>query len=117
MHRQIRVPSRVMVGHAAAWMCLATAAQAQEAGDPRRGLAFAQGVCAECHAVLPTERTSPRPELATFATIANTPGMTGTALAVWLRTPHKSMPNLIIEQEDRNNVIAYIVSLRGEPAK
>ena len=40
--------------------------------------------------------------------------MTGTALSVWLRTPHKSMPDLIIEQEDRNNVIAYIVSLRDD---
>ena len=54
---------------------------------------------------------SPRVGVATFKTIANTPGMTGTALAVWLRTPHKSMPNLIIEAEDRNNVIAYILSL------
>ena len=40
--------------------------------------------------------------------------MTGTALSVWLRTPHKSMPDLIIEPEDRNNVIAYIVSLRDD---
>ena len=40
--------------------------------------------------------------------------MTATALAVWLRTPHKSMPNLMIAPQDRNNVIAYIVSLRDD---
>ena len=114
MPSQIGLLSLKVVCYAAASMPLIAAAQAQEAGDPRRGLAFAQRVCAECHAVLPTQSTSPRPELATFATIANTPGMTGTALAVWLRTPHKSMPDLMLEPEDRNNVIAYIVSLRTE---
>lgn len=91
---------------------MATGARAQEPGDPRKGLTYAQEQCAECHAVLPAQPFSPRAGLATFRVIANTPGMTGTALAVWLRTPHKSMPNLIIETEDRNNVIAYILSLR-----
>ena len=95
----------------------ASLAQAQEPGDPRRGLEFAQRVCAACHAVLPSEKVSPRRELATFATIANTPGMTGTALAVWLQTPHKSMPNFVLELEDRNNLIAYIVSLLEKSAK
>ena len=96
---------------------MATMAEAQEAGDPRRGLQYAQRVCAECHAVLPAERSSPRPELPTFATVANTPGMTGIAIAVWLQTPHKSMPNLILKLEDRNDLIAYIVSLREQSAK
>ena len=81
-------------------------------------MAFAQETCASCHGVLATDLVSPRPSTATFRTIANTPGMTGTAIAVWLQTPHKSMPNLIIEPQDRNNVIAYIVSLRDkQPAK
>ena len=103
----------------AASMLVTTAitVRAQEPGDPRKGLAYAQERCAECHAVVPAERNSPRPGLATFKTIANTPGMTGTALSVWLRTPHTSMPNLIIEAEDHDNVIAYIVSLRERPAK
>ena len=105
--------------YAAACLLLtrATMAEAQEAGDPRRGLGYAQQVCAECHAVLPAERSSPRPELQTFAAVANTPGMTGTAIAVWLQTPHKSMPNLILKLEDRNDLIAYIVSLREQSAK
>ena len=94
---------------------LSTSSWAQEAGDPGRGLVFAQQACASCHAVLPKETTSPRPNTATFKTIANTPGMTGTAVAVWLQTPHKSMPDLIIEAGDRTDVIAYIVSLRDPP--
>jgi len=89
-----------------------SAVQAQEAGDTARGLEYAQRHCAECHGVLPGDRESPRPLIATFRTIANTPGMTGTALAVWLRTPHKNMPNLIVAAEDRADLIAYILSLR-----
>ena len=104
---------------AVAFACLAPAsvAQAQETGDLRQGLAIAQRICAECHAVLPSEKESPRRELATFAIIANTPGMTGTALAVWLQTSHKSMPNFILELDERNNLIAYIVSLLEKSAK
>ncbi len=89
-----------------------TAALAQESGDPSRGLAFAKAVCASCHSVLPAEYFSPRSGVATFKAIANTPGMTGTAISVWLRTPHRLMPDLIIEPQDQNDVIAYILSLR-----
>ena len=89
-------------------------AAAQDAGDASKGLAYAQKVCSECHGVGAGDRVSPKLGLATFKTIANAPGMTGTALAVWLRTPHLAMPNLIIETEDRSNLIAYITSLRDD---
>lgn len=100
-----------------AFFCVAMAsgARTHEQGDTKKGLSFARETCAECHGVLVTDRVSPRPDIATFNAIGNTPGMTGTAVSVWLRTPHKSMPDLIIETEDRTNVIAYILSLRIEP--
>lgn len=100
---------------AAALSMVCSAAQAQDAGDTARGLEYAQRHCAECHGVLPGDRESSRPPIATFRSIANTPGMTGTALAVWLRTPHKNMPNLIVAAEDRADLIAYILSLRERP--
>jgi mono/diheme cytochrome c family protein len=85
-------------------------AAAQEVGDARKGLVFAQNVCAECHGVAPGQLA---PAAApTFRAIANTPGMTALALNVFLRTPHRNMPNLIISDSDRDNVIAYILSLR-----
>ena len=34
------------------------------------------------------------------------------ALIVWFQSPHPNMPNLILEPGDRDDVIAYIVSLR-----
>jgi hypothetical protein len=34
---------------------------------------------------------------------------------VWLQTSHPNMPNLIVPPEDRDDVIAYILSLRDKP--
>jgi mono/diheme cytochrome c family protein len=92
----------------------ATSAEAQERGDARKGLNHARSVCAECHAVLPSETISPNAKAPTFKTVANTPGMTATALAVWFRTSHPTMPNLIINPEDMDDVIAYVLSLRDK---
>jgi mono/diheme cytochrome c family protein len=91
---------------------LTTAGQAQEFGDARAGQAYAQKVCAECHAVLGSEAASPVARATPFKTVANTPGMTGTAIAVWLRTPHPTMPNLIVARDDLENLVSYILDLR-----
>jgi mono/diheme cytochrome c family protein len=85
---------------------------AQSIGDAGRGLAYAQKTCAECHAVLSSQTASPRLGVATFKAIADTPGMTSIAIRVWLQTPHPTMPNLIIDAGDRDDVIAYIESLK-----
>lgn len=89
-------------------------ARAQEAGDAAKGAEYARRNCAECHGVRPVDVESPRPPIATFRAIANTPGMTGTALAVFFRTPHRNMPNLIVAEQDRADLISYILSLRDQ---
>ena len=78
-----------------------TSPWAQAAGDPGRGIAFALDTCASCHGVRATDLSSPLPNTVTFTEVANAPGMTGIAINVWLQTPHRSMPNLIIEPRDR----------------
>lgn len=93
---------------------LATVARAQESGNVKQGLQFAQTYCSECHAVSAGDTSSPSPGVASFKEIANTPGMTGLALAVWFRTSHPTMPNFILESDDEADVIAYILSLKEE---
>ncbi len=93
---------------------IATAGRAQEIGDPRAGLAYAQRMCAECHAVLASQAASPVAKATPFKIVANTPGMTGTAIAVWLRTPHPTMPNLIVAGDDIENLVSYILDLRDK---
>jgi mono/diheme cytochrome c family protein len=94
----------------AAASLLASAAHAQDA-DIEAGAAYAQEVCAACHAVLPNEETSPLPQAPTFQSVADTPGMTELALTVWLQSSHPTMPNIILKQDDLRNVVAYIRSL------
>jgi hypothetical protein len=38
--------------------------------------------------------------------------MKGTALRVWLSTSHPTMPNIVVEPPDMDNVIAYILTLK-----
>jgi hypothetical protein len=55
---------------------------------------------------------SPNKDAPSFFAIANTPGMTEMALGVFLFTPHRQMPNLIIPPSDARDLITYIVSLK-----
>ena len=89
-------------------------ADAEDIGDAGKGLAYAQKVCAGCHNVLRTEAASPNRQAPPFKKIANTPGMTVTALTVWSRTTHPTMPNLVIDPNDMDDLIAYILSLREQ---
>ena len=92
---------------------LASSAEAQT-GDPEAGAAYAKQVCVKCHAI---DRTglSPEPTAPPFKDVANTPGMTATALAVWLTTSHPTMPNIILDPHELDNVIAFILSLKNKP--
>jgi mono/diheme cytochrome c family protein len=89
-------------------------ANAVELGDAQQGLTYAKRVCAECHAVEAGEEQSPHLNAPTFDAVAKTPGMTERALIVWLQTSHPTMPNLVIPDDDTDNIIAYIMSLRGD---
>jgi mono/diheme cytochrome c family protein len=93
---------------------LAVSGAAAQDADIQAGAAYAAEICAACHAVGAEDLNSPLPEATPFQTVADTPGMTEMALAVWLQSSHPTMPNIVLEQDDMRNVIAYIRSLKGE---
>jgi mono/diheme cytochrome c family protein len=95
----------------AATLFVASGAWAQDA-DVAAGAAYAGEVCATCHAVQAGDEASPLPEATPFQIVANTPGMTELALSVWLQTSHPTMPNIVLEQDEMRNVVAYIRSLK-----
>jgi len=86
--------------------------QAQTPSDWQRGRALARQVCAECHAVGRRDLRSPNSRSPSFVAIASTPGMSAIALNVILHTSHRSMPNIILNAEQTNGIIAYILSLK-----
>jgi mono/diheme cytochrome c family protein len=81
----------------------------------QRGRSVAERVCAECHPVGSAATGRPRQGPASFEAIANTPGMTAMALSIWLETPHRDMPHILLERDDRDAVVAYITSLKRTP--
>jgi hypothetical protein len=85
-------------------------AVAQDIGNPARGRAVAVDLCAGCHAVFPRE-ASPNPDAPAFDRVADTPGMSALALGAFLRSSHRTMPNLIVPTEHASDLIAYILSL------
>lgn len=85
---------------------------AQEPGDAVKGAKLALSVCAQCHAVRADQSHSPNPMAPGFANVAGWPGMTDRALRVWLQTSHQTMPNFILKPRERDDVVAYILSLR-----
>jgi mono/diheme cytochrome c family protein len=91
----------------------AVAAQAQEGGDVEKGHDFARKICAECHGVEKGYQPSTEPFAPTFEAVAKAPGMSPLALAVFLQTPHATMPNLVLTASERADIIAYITSLKN----
>lgn len=114
--RQVRATGIVtaVTAAATALALLASPAAGAELGDARRGRDYAEAVCAQCHAVTPAETASPRPEATPFSVLSRLPGLNERALAVFLQTPHAEMPNLVVTGQDRDDLIAYIIGLRGE---
>ena len=87
-------------------------AQAQTIGDAGKGQEISVAKCGECHAVLPGQSPSPQRGVPAFQAIADTPGMTAAALTVFFRTHHKGMPNIVLDQDEQDHLIAYITGLK-----
>ena len=92
----------------------ASAANAQDTlGNQEAGRVYAREVCSPCHAITAEQASQRTIAIAPdFQTIANTPGMTATALRAFLQTPHPKMPNLILTPDQSADVIAFLLSLR-----
>ncbi len=103
-------PGSLLAG--TAFIMVANCAVAQEMGDAQAGAALAGQVCAECHAVRAGETKSPHSQVPSFQTVANSPAITAMALRVWFQSEHRSMPSLVLSEEDSDNLIAYILSLK-----
>jgi mono/diheme cytochrome c family protein len=87
-------------------------AAAQQIGSIKQGSEMANGICAECHAVNKGDPKSPNGHAPTFQSLANTRGISAMALRVALQTSHMRMPNIVLKQDERESVIAYILSLK-----
>ncbi len=104
--------ARTLLALAAVLIAPPAFAADQERGDPQHGRTYAEAVCAECHDVRGGHFDSPNPDAPPFQEIADTPDMTEMALYAFFRTPHASMPNLVVPSETIADLTAYLLGLR-----
>jgi mono/diheme cytochrome c family protein len=83
-------------------------------GDPERGRAIAEAWCIECHEVVPDVREPSITDAPPFQAVADDPAATEMALRAFLQTPHAAMPDLRPTPAEANDLIAYILSLKGQ---
>lgn len=105
---------RLVIAAATALAQAVGAAAQQSPGDPVAGLDYARAICADCHDVERDWDERAAFYGPPFVDIAALPSTTEMSLKVFLRTPHENMPDLILSDGDRDNVISYILSLRQE---
>lgn len=79
--------------------------------DAAHGLAVAERLCSNCHAVS-NATESARGDVPPFATIANFPEQTAERLAGKIIIPHPEMPSVQLTMSELRDVVAYILSLR-----
>jgi mono/diheme cytochrome c family protein len=81
-------------------------------GNAVQGAQLARELCATCHYVKKGDRGVSSAGAPSFQDVADNPAITAISLGVFFRTPHETMPNLILSQAETDNAIAYILSLR-----
>lgn len=101
---------------AAAMAAMTAPGAAQQVGDPVAGAALSRQWCANCHVVAPGQAATPGTGDAapTFPAIAAMTSTTALSLRAFLQQPHRRMPDWNLTRTQTDDVIAYILSLRGQ---
>ena len=82
-------------------------------GDAARGRDIALEWCTECHEVAPNVREPSVTDAPPFQAVADDPAVTEMALRAFLQTPHTDMPDIRPTPQQTDDLIAYILSLKG----
>ncbi|HXW24764.1 MAG TPA: c-type cytochrome [Xanthobacteraceae bacterium] len=93
---------------------MATPGRAQEpAGNAGMGHNLAKAICSDCHQV-DVDDPRPRADAPGFADVAALPSTTALSLRVFLVSSHRTMPNFQLPPGDIDDVVAFILSLKGK---
>ena len=105
---------RMVILLAGAIGALTFAGHAQDLpGDPALGRIRAAERCAECHRIGAGETATGRWNAPAFQALAADPKVTEFHLRTVLRTPHPTMPMLILERDELDHVVSYVLSLKA----
>lgn len=102
------------------WLQMLVAAglfgMAQPVGDPVSGARIAGTWCSNCHLVglapLHGAEAAAQDAAPPFAALARRASTTRAGLQAFLQKPHRRMPDYSLTEQQREDVIAYLLSLR-----
>ena len=83
-------------------------------GDVVAGRELAVRECSACHSVSAEQRIERLDAAPGFDEVAAKTQTTAISLRAFLQSSHPTMPNFMLSAEERDNVIAYILSLRQQ---
>jgi mono/diheme cytochrome c family protein len=92
-------------------LALALPALPAAAQDPSAGRNLAARWCMACHVVEPSQSRA-TDNAPTFRAIPARPGTTAASLDRYLSTGHTLMPDFSLSSQERDALVAYILSLR-----
>ena len=92
-------------------LALAPLALPAAAQEPSVGGRLAVRWCMACHVVEPNQSTA-TDNAPTFRAIAARPGTTASSLDRYLSIGHTLMPDFSLSSQERDALVAYILSLR-----
>lgn len=81
-------------------------------GDVAAGRTLVEKTCSECHSVSPAQRRQRLYKGPGFDELAANPRTTAISLRAFLQQSHPTMPNFMLTEKERDNVIAFILSLK-----
>jgi mono/diheme cytochrome c family protein len=93
------------------WACSSIAQQLP--GDPLVGGKLAREVCAACHIVSDDQLVDPDVGAPTFFEVIDDPSVSELSLRAFLQTSHPTMPNLVLTPDETDDIIAYLLTLKG----
>lgn len=87
-------------------------------GSAGYGRQLTEEICGECHRVSKTPTAKPPPMQEDLAAPDLTerlrdPGVTEMALRSYLQTSHPVMPNIRLTEEQTDDIVAYLMTLKG----
>jgi mono/diheme cytochrome c family protein len=81
-------------------------------GNPGYGRGLANDLCGDCHVVSPDQATGKRPAPNLMERVRD-PEITELALRSYLQTSHPVMPNIMVNRQQADDIIAYLLTFKG----
>jgi mono/diheme cytochrome c family protein len=83
-------------------------------GNAIFGKRLAHDICAHCHAVGGDSAPSPNSAATPFSDLASSPNLNAKAIRDWLQSSHRTMPKIFLGDGEKDDVVAYILSLNPQ---